>query len=148
PHSGPGRQLASPLPGVHRHRQRAGASLGQRRAARSVWKRSVDLGIIPVLRKPICQWNNQNWRIEQRNEDASLILPVCQNGQVGQIAIRCSRMESLGKLGVLRIKRKRGKWVADVAYTLPASEPITDQDIMGVDLGVKVPAVVHVMGKG
>ena len=35
------------------------------RDARSVWKRSFELGRIPVLRKPICQWNNQNWRIER-----------------------------------------------------------------------------------
>ena len=34
------------------------------RDARSVWKRSFELDIIPVLRKPLCQWNNQNWRID------------------------------------------------------------------------------------
>ena len=114
------------------------------RDARSVWKRSFELGIIPVLCKPICQWNNQNWRIE----DEILLVPVCQNGQVGQIAIRCSGTEPLGKPGILRIKRKRGKWVADVAYTLPEPTPTADQGIMGVDLGVKVPAVVHVITKG
>jgi len=74
------------------------------RDARSVWKRSFDLGIIPVLRKPICQWNNQNWRIE----GDTLRIPVCQNGQVGQIAIRCSGVDPLDKPGILRIKRKRG----------------------------------------
>jgi putative transposase len=83
------------------------------REARSVWKRSFELGIIPVLRKPICQWNNQNWRVE----GGILIIPVFQDGQVGQIAIRCSSIEPLGKQGVLRIKRKRGKWVADVVHT-------------------------------
>ena len=114
------------------------------RDARSVWKRSFELGIIPVLRKPICQWNNQNWRIE----GGILIIPVFQDRQVRQIAVRCSSIEPLGKPGVLRIKRKRGKWVADVAYTLPEPEPATDQGIMGVDLGVKVPAVVHVINKG
>lgn len=114
------------------------------RDARSVWKRSFALGVIPVLRKPVCQWNNQNWRIE----GDALLIPVCQNGQVGQMALRCSVVESLGKPGVLRIKRKRGKWVADVASTLPEPEPPPDQGIMGVDLGVKVPAVVHVIGKG
>lgn len=114
------------------------------RDARSVWKRSFELGLIPVLRKPICQWNNQNWRIEGN----TLLIPVCQGGQVGQSAIRCSSVEPLGKPGILRIKRKRGKWVADVAYTLPEPEPTPDTGIMGVDLGVKVPAVVHVIGKG
>jgi IS605 OrfB family transposase len=114
------------------------------RDARSVWKRSFELGTIPLLRKPICQWNNQNWRIE----GDTLLVPVCQNGQVGQIAIPCSWVEPLGKPGILRIKRTRGKWVADVAYTLPEPEPTTDQGIMGVDLGVKVPAVVHVINTG
>jgi putative transposase len=114
------------------------------REARSVWKRSFELGIFPVLRKPSCQWNKQNWRVE----GGILIIPVFQDGQVGQIAIRWSSIEPLGKPGVLRSKRKRGKWVADVAYTLPEPEPATDQGIMGVDLGVTVPAVVHVINKG
>jgi transposase len=114
------------------------------RDARSVWKQSFELGSIPVLRKPICQWNNQNWRIEGE----ALMIPVCENRQVGQIAICCSTVESLGKPGILRIKHKGGKWIADVAYTLPEPEPATGQAIMGVDLGVKVPAVVHVINKG
>jgi putative transposase len=118
------------------------------RDARSVWKRSCELGIIPVLRKPLCQWNNQNWHIEQGAKGETLISPVYQNGQVGQIAIRCSGTEPQGSPGVLRIKRKRGKWVADVAYTLPEPAPTLDQGIMGVDLGVKVPAVVPVIGRG
>jgi IS605 OrfB family transposase len=113
------------------------------RDARSVWTRSLELGIIPVLRKPICQWNNQNWRIEGDR----LVLPVCQNGHVGQIAIRCSGTEPLGKPGILRIKRRRGKWVAEIAYTLPEPEPTSGERIMGVDLGIKVPAVVHIIGK-
>jgi IS605 OrfB family transposase len=114
------------------------------RDARSVWKRSFELGIIPVLRRGICQWNNQKWRIE----GGLLIIPICQNGQVGQTTIRCSGAEPLGKPGILRIKRKRGKWVADVAYTFASPEPTPDTDIMGVDLGVKAPAVVHVINKG
>jgi putative transposase len=121
------------------------------RDARSVWKRSFELGVIPVLRKPLCQWNNQNWRIEegdQADQGDTLILPVCQNGQVGQIAIHCSTVEPLGKPGLLRIKRKRDKWIAEIAYTLPCPEPAPGACVMGVDLGVKVPAVVHVIGKG
>ena len=114
------------------------------RDARSVLKRSVDLEVIPLLRKPICQWNNQNWH----SDGDTLLIPVYQDGQVGQIAIRWSNVEPVGKPGVLRIKRKRGKWMADLAYTLPELELTPAQGIMGVDLGVKVPAVVHVIGKG
>ena len=118
------------------------------RDARSIWNRSFALGVLPVLRKPICQWNNQNWRMERTVEDESLILPICQNGTVQQIAIRCAVARVEGTPGLLRIKRKRGKWIAEVAYTLPEPEPTPGEAIMGVDLGIKVPAVIHIIGKG
>jgi putative transposase len=96
------------------------------RDARSVWKRALTLGRVPVLRRPVCQWNNQNWRIERApdgNGDV-LLIPVHQNGQVERIAIRCmtgalANLPAGSTPGVLRITRKRGKWIADVAYTLP-----------------------------
>jgi len=114
------------------------------RDARSVWNRSFALGVLPLLRKPICQWNNQNWRME----GDGLIVPVSQGGKVQQISIRCAAVALDGTPGLLRIKRKRSKWVADVACTLPEPKPTSDTGIMGVDLGVKVPAVVHIIGKG
>ena len=112
------------------------------RDARSVWNRSFVLGVLPVLRKPICQWNNQNWRMEGDR----LILPLCQGDKVQQISIQCALLAREGTPGVLRIKRTRGKWIAEIAYTLPEPEPTPAQGVMGVDLGVKVPAVVHVIG--
>src|SRR5579872_956306 len=114
------------------------------RDARSLWNRSFVLGVLPILRKPICQWNNQNWRIEGDR----LLIPVCQDGKVQQISIRCAPRAPAGTPGLLRIKRKRGKWVAEVAYTLPEPEPTSGERIMGVDLGIKVPAVVHIIGSG
>src|SRR5262249_40680123 len=92
--------------------------------------------------------NHQNWHIEQGEKGETLLIPVYQNGQVGQIAIRCRGTEPQGSPGVLRIKRKRGKWVADGAYTLPEPAPTPAQGLMGVDRGVRVPAVVHVIGRG
>lgn len=118
------------------------------RDAHSVWKRAFELGRIPVLRKPICQWNNQNWRIE----GTTLLFPVYQGDHVRQMAMRCAVRPQESTPGLLRIKRKRGKWMAEIAFTLPtpspASEPTGEQGIMGVDLGVKLPAVIHVAGKG
>ncbi len=114
------------------------------RDARSIWKRSFVLGVLPVLRKPICQWNNQNWRMAGE----TLVVPVSQGGKVQQISIRCAPRTPEGTPGLLRIKRKRGKWVAEVASTLPEPEPTSGERIMGVDLGIKVPAVVHIIGKG
>jgi IS605 OrfB family transposase len=114
------------------------------RDARSVWKRSFALGVLPVLRKPICQWNNQNWRIERD----LVLIPVYHDGKVQQIGIRCAARVPTGTPGMLRIKRRRGKWVAEIAYTLPEPAPAPGECIMGVDLGIKVPAVVHVIGRG
>jgi IS605 OrfB family transposase len=124
------------------------------RDARSVWKRSLVLGRVPVLRRPVCQWNNQNWRVAQApsGDEDRLLIPVSQAGQVGRIAIRCAG--ALADLppgstpGLLRITRKRGKWIADVAYTLPDPPAAPSEAVMGVDLGIKVPAVVHVIGRG
>ncbi len=114
------------------------------RDARSVFKRSLDLGCLPVLKKPICQWNNQNWRID----GGMLMLPVYQDGKTQQVRIACARIPLAGKPGILRIKKKRGKWIADIAFSLDEVPTTDGQAIMGIDLGIKVPAVAHVSGKG
>jgi putative transposase len=115
------------------------------REARAVWKRSFELGVIPILHNPMCQWKNQHWRIE----GAMLVLPVSRDGTVQQISVRCACVALLnGTSGLLRVKRKRGKWVAEIVLALPEPEPAPGERIMGVDLGIKVPAVVHIIGKG
>jgi putative transposase len=114
------------------------------RDACSVFKRSLELECLPVLKKPICQWNNQNWRIE----DGMLILPVCRDGKTQQVRILCADVAIEGKAGILRIKKKRGKWIADIAVTLEDAQPSDGTGVMGIDLGLKVPAVVYVSGKG
>src|SRR5450755_1914644 len=91
------------------------------RDAQSVFKRSVELGCLPVLKKPHCQWNNQNWRVE----GDQLILPICKDGKTQQERFRCAAVALEGKAGILRIKKKRGKWIADLTLTqedAPASE--------------------------
>ena len=114
------------------------------RDAQSVFKRSFEFDCIPVLKKPICQWNNQNWRIE----NGMLILPTYQDGKTQQVRIACADISMEGKAGILRIKKKRGKWIADIAFTVEDAPPTDGQAIMGVDLGIKVPAVAHVGGRG
>lgn len=114
------------------------------RDAHSVARRSLELGVIPVLKKPICQWNNQNWSIK----DGTLFLPLCRDGKTHQVAIACAEVKLAGVAGILRIKKKRGKWIADVTMTTPMPAPSQEQGIMGIDLGIKVPAVVSVAGKG
>jgi putative transposase len=114
------------------------------RDAQSVLKRSFELGCIPILKKPICQWNNQNWRIE----NGMLVLPMHLDGKTQQVHLACAAPPLVGKPGILRIKKKRGEWIADIALTLPETEPTDGQAVMGIDLGIKVPAVAHVRGKG
>src|SRR5438128_12413357 len=84
------------------------------RDAQSVFKRSFELGCIPILKKPICQWNNQNWRGEQ----GMLVLPIYLNGKTQQVRIRCVDLPLQGKVGTLRLKKKRGKWIADIAVKI------------------------------
>jgi putative transposase len=114
------------------------------RDARSVFKRSLELDKLPVLKKPICQWNNQNWQINA----GKLTVPVCLDGKVQQIEIACADLPLEGLPGILRIKKKRGKWIADVTMTKPKPAPSQEEGVMGIDLGMKVPAVVHIQGKG
>jgi putative transposase len=114
------------------------------RDARSIFKRSLELDTLPVLKKPICQWNNQNWQIEQ----GRLTLPVCLDGKIKQIKIACADVELPGLPGLLRIKKKRGKWIADVTMTQAKPEPFSEEGIMGIDLGIKVPAVAHINWQG
>ena len=114
------------------------------RDARSVFKRSLKLACLPVLKKPYCQWNNQNWQMT----GTALIVPVCIDGKTQQIEIACQGLIFAGTPGICRIKRKRGKWVADLVITTEEPEPTEGQGVMGVDLGIKVPAVAYVQGKG
>lgn len=114
------------------------------RDARSVFHRSRTCGRIPVLKKPICQWNNQNWHLG----GGVLTIPMLINGKTQRIDIQCADGELEGIQGILRIKKKRGKWIADATVTVTQPEPIRDQGVMGVDLGIKVPAVSYVAEKG
>ena len=75
-------------------------------------------------------------------------MPVYLDGKTQQVRIRCADLPLQGKVGTLRLKKKRGKWIADIALTLPDAAPTDGQAIMGIDLGVKVPAVAYVRGKG
>ena len=114
------------------------------RDAQSVFKRSFELGRLPVLKKPHCQWNNQNWRVE----GDLLIIPVCKEGKTQQERLRCAVVALEGKAGILRVKKKRGKWIADLTFTVEDAPTSDGHAIMGVDLGIKVPAVAHIGGTG
>ena len=112
------------------------------RDARSIYKKHIK-GVtknIAILKKPICIWNNQNYSIKEN----SISFPVWLNKST-KISIKAVIPKEFldllkDKLGALRITKKSGKYIAQITVEV---EPKTNTgtNIMGVDLGIKVPAV-------
>ena len=125
------------------------------RDAQSVYSRSFELGRIPILKKPFAQWNNQNWKLEMSETRShkkgglkgTLIIPMWDGTKTRQVKIACCGEMPVGEKGILRIKRKDEKWIADATTTLPDVEPLQSEIVMGVDTGIKVPAVAYIAGK-
>lgn len=101
---------------------------------------------IPVLRKPCCYINNQNYKI---NSDC-IEFPVFINGKSKRLSIKTKmtdKQKSIfanSKLGAMRIVYKGNKIVAQIVYEV--SEPVYsgEGNVMGVDLGIKCPAVSYI----
>ena len=100
---------------------------------------------IPFLRKPVIVWNNQNWSYDEH----SIAMPFIVNGKSKRISFPASFGErelmlirSARKLGTLRITKKHTKWIAQITILVETQAPSTSKT-MGVDLGVKVPAVCY-----
>ena len=96
---------------------------------------------VPVLKKPVCIWNNQNYSLKE----SILSFPVNINGKSQRISVIAVttdyQLEKLKhKLGTLRITKKSGKWIAQISVSMPKCAS-TGESVMGVDLGLKVPAV-------
>lgn len=97
----------------------------------------------PVLKKPCCYINNQNFKVNGNNIE----FPVMINGKSKRLSI-CTKMTdrqksifSTSKLGTMRIVVKNNSVIAQIVYD--ADEPVCPDDgnVMGVDLGIKCPAV-------
>lgn len=113
--------------------------------AKSIYKKYRKTGIQPVLKKPVAIWNNQNYKIA----DGCLSFPVLVDGKCTRISIRLAvpadPAEALkhfegGELGTLRITPKSGKLIAQIAIEA-AEQPSIGGGVLGVDLGLKCPAV-------
>lgn len=108
---------------------------------KSIFKKYRKTGKQPVLKKPVAIWNNQNWKLS----NGLLSFPVWQDGKSRRIEVHAllteyQREQLGGKLGTLRITEKSGKWIAQIAVDVPCSES-AGPEVMGIDLGLKVPAV-------
>ncbi len=97
----------------------------------------------PVLKKPCCYINNQSFKVNGNHIE----FPVMINGKSKRLSI-CTKMTdrqksifSTSKLGTMRIVVKNNSVIAQIVYD--ADEPVCPDDgnVMGVDLGIKCPAV-------
>lgn len=101
---------------------------------------------IPVLKKPCCYINNQNYKIK----DDHIEFPALIDDKVKRIAVRTSMTDrqklilSNAKLGILRIVYKGKKIVAQIVYEAKEQQYLEEGNIMGVDLGIKCPAVSYI----
>lgn len=100
---------------------------------------------LPILRKPCCYVNNQNYKIK----DDCIELPVMINGKSKRISVfikLTERQKSLFsdvKFGTMRIVTKNHALVAQIVYEIAEPEIKTDGNSMGIDLGIKCPAVSY-----
>ena len=116
---------------------------------KSLAKRGSDIRVkapnLPVLKKPCCYINNQNYKIKEN----CIEFPVMINGKSKRISVPVKlteRQKSLfsdSKSGTMRIVVKNHTIVAQIVYEIPEPELKSDGNIMGVDLGIKCPAVSY-----
>lgn len=112
------------------------------RDAKSVFSKIKKLGVRPILKKPVYFVNNQNYTVSEN----TIAFPIVVDGKTKKSAfsaITTSRDMDLlrkGKLGLMRIVQRSGKWYAQISVEVPTSET-SHKGIMGIDLGLKVPAV-------
>lgn len=128
--------------------------------AKSVFKKvkKNKYKVIPILKKPVCIWNNQNYSFDFTH----ILMPIMMDGKATKTPIRTLLVDKDNrnldllkhKLGTLRITKKANKWIAQISVTIPTVQG-TGLKVMGVDLGLKVPAVavtddekVRFFGKG
>ena len=116
---------------------------------RSLAKRRSDIRVttphLPVLQKPCCYINNQNFRIT----DSGIEFPVLVNGKSKRVSVKAKmsdRQKSAfvcHKLGMMRIVVKGHAMVAQITYDVEEPAAASDGSVMGVDLGIKCPAVSY-----
>jgi transposase len=113
------------------------------RDARSIHIKTKTQGKRPILRRRVYYVNNQNYSIGTD----MVAFPVTIDRRVKRLTVsariteREQRMLSSGKLGLLKVVEKSGKWFVQISV-MRAAETTSGDSTMGVDLGLKVPAVV------
>lgn len=100
---------------------------------------------LPILKKSCCYINNQNFKIKDNNIE----FPVMVNGKSTRISVKTKMTDkqksvlSSAKLGTMRIVIKNNSIVAQIVYEADESLCSHSNIVMGVDLGIKCPAVSY-----
>ena len=103
------------------------------------------IATVPVLGKPCCYINNQNYKIN----DDYIEFPVLIDGKTKRLSVKTKMTDdqksvfASSKLGTMRIVYKNNKIVAQVVYEKAESVYDGEGNVMGVDLGIKCPAVSY-----
>ena len=122
------------------------ASAKNKKLARQKSNITIKKTIAPVLKRPCCYVNNQNFKIR----DNYIEFPVLINGKSKRIFIRTSMSDKQkqifanAKLGTMRIVYKGNKIVAQIVHEVAEPGYTDDGNVMGVDLGIKCPAVSYI----
>ncbi len=98
---------------------------------------------LPVLKKQCCYINNQNFKVNGTNIE----FPVMIDGKSKRLSIHTKMTDeqksifASAKLGTMRIVIKNNSIVAQIVYE--KAEPLCSDkgNVMGIDLGIKCPAV-------
>ena len=100
---------------------------------------------LPVLKKPCCYINNQNFKID----DNCISFPVMIDGKSKRLSVKSSLTErqvcllTQARLGTARIVYKNKKLCIQVVYDVADIIPSYEGNVVGVDLGIKCPAVSY-----
>ena len=100
---------------------------------------------IPILKKTCCYVNNQNYKIK----DDCIDFPVMINGKSKRISVSVKltdRQKALfadAKFGTMRIVTKNHALVAQIVYEVTELKLKSDGNVIGIDLGIKCPAVSY-----
>lgn len=99
---------------------------------------------IPILKKPVAIWNNQNYSLNGNVLSFPVLIANKSKRIEVQTVLTDYQQERLkGKLGSLRITQKSGKYIAQISVEMPEQQS-KDNKVMGVDLGLKIPAAAVV----
>lgn len=112
---------------------------------RGLFKR-VKAPKLPVIKQPCFYVNNQNFKIT----GTRIEFPVWINGKSRRISVLTSltkrQLELLSgpRLGTLRIVVKNNSIVAQIVYEVTEPQCKSEGNSMGIDLGIKCPAVSYI----